>query len=732
MTKKDKISQQEEFFTIKPSARHILTIGRDLIKDNNTALLELVKNSYDADATHVDIEFSAIKKDEGIEICIRDNGEGMDYNTVTTVWMVPSTPYKQERIKSENKKRLLQGRKGIGRYAASILGDRLFLETTKKKETTTLSLDWKEFERKKYLDEVSILIQKKQTEKKPGTVIKIIGDKNELFEWDKLQIDKLKKDLRRLISPVYDKDAKSDFEIQVKFQDFPVEEYKNQVIKIEPFPILDVFDYRIYGEISDTGDAELIFENGLTNTPPEKIKKFNILFKDGAKRCGKLKIDFKIYDLDTASISYLAERVGKKLGDAKSNEKLGKAEVKNLLKEICGIAVYRGGFRIRPHGDPGYDWLMLDRRRVQRPGVRVGSDRVSGFIEIEPEETSHLVEKANREGLKENKYYDGLVQSAIRALLEAENRRYQFKIKTGRERSQKNLVGKLDQLFDFSDVTQNIDKKLTDRDVPAPERKKIVDLIDAKVEESNKVIEDIKRIIAIYQGQATLGKITRVVLHEGRNPLSYFQNQIPLMENWCRKLKENFDQKILDLFIEGVGTMKKQTQSLVDLFHKITPLAAQRKPAPVVISLKKLLEEIINVFAVEFKEKEINVKLDCDEQIKITAWPEDFRQTFINLLDNSLYWLSNNKDKKKEISITVNVSEGELKIIYRDNGPGIEEKFIKDELIFEPGFTTKPDGTGLGLAIAGEAMERNNGKLIAVYSEEGALFEINLPLSVEK
>ena len=75
----------------------------------------------------------------------------------------------------------------------------------------------------------------------------------------------------------------------------------------------------------------------------------------------------------------------------------------------------------------------------------------------------------------------------------------------------------------FSDVTQSIEKELVNRDVPEPERRKIVGLIDARVEESNKVIEDVKRIIAIYQGQATLGKIVKIVLHEGEIPSVIFK-----------------------------------------------------------------------------------------------------------------------------------------------------------------------------------------------------------------
>ncbi len=721
-------------FKIKPAARHILTIGRDLIKDNATALLELVKNSYDADATQVTIEFSSVKsrRGAGIKISVQDNGLGMNYQTVTTVWMVPSTLYKQQKeFLSEIKQRPLQGRKGIGRYAASILGDELHLKTTQEREVTTLSIYWKDFEEKEYLDDIEISINRGKTSDPAGTCIEIIGSTDKLREWDKPQIESFIKELRRLISPIHEKDIKTDFEIKLLFKDFPVDAYKNETITIEPFPILEVFDYRISGEVSGTGEANLVFENGTAGTVSEKFK-IHILLDDGAKYCGKLSVDFKIYDKDADSIENLIEKIGDRTNGSKSGEKLSKNEARSLLKQICGIAVYRGGFRIRPHGDPGYDWLQLDRRRVQKPGVRVGSDRVSGFIEIEPEERSCLEEKASRDGLKENKYFLGLTQIATRILLEAENKRYQFKLKTGQENSQRNLIRKLENLFDFSDVTQSIEKKLADHEMPKSERKKIVGLIDARVEESNKVVEDVKRIIAIYQGQATLGKIVRVVLHEGRNPLSYFQNQIPVIKKWVDELKTEFNKNLLNQLVDRLDAIKRQAELLINLFRKISPLAAQRKANPATFYLKKNLEEIIDIFSQEFKEKKIKIRLDCDPDIQVTAWPEDISQTIVNLLDNSLYWLAQNKNSARKVTITGTIMGDTFQLTYKDNGPGIEKKFIRDELIFEPGFTTKPDGTGLGLAIAGEAMERSGGKLTAVYSESGAHFEIDFPLQSKK
>jgi len=113
-------------YKIRPAGRHILTIGRDLIQDVYSAIAELVKNAYDADSSDVIIAFIASETRDRFSIIIEDHGHGMSRDTVINKWMVPSTDDKLKRRKSPGG-RIMQGRKGVGRYAASILGDDLLL-----------------------------------------------------------------------------------------------------------------------------------------------------------------------------------------------------------------------------------------------------------------------------------------------------------------------------------------------------------------------------------------------------------------------------------------------------------------------------------------------------------------------------------------------------------------------------------------------------------------------------
>jgi anti-sigma regulatory factor (Ser/Thr protein kinase) len=101
----------KEKFAFRPSARLIRTIGDKIIKDVYAAVIELIKNAYDADANNVELKFIGLADSGKAKIIIKDNGHGMDYKTVVNKWMVPATGDKLIRRKSPGG-RYMQGRKG--------------------------------------------------------------------------------------------------------------------------------------------------------------------------------------------------------------------------------------------------------------------------------------------------------------------------------------------------------------------------------------------------------------------------------------------------------------------------------------------------------------------------------------------------------------------------------------------------------------------------------------------
>jgi len=743
-----KRSQERNEFFIRPAGRHILTIGGDLIKDPVAAIVELVKNSYDADAKSTRVILTRIEK-KRIRIVIEDDGHGMGFDDVVSKWLIPSTDDKVKRRVSPGG-RIMQGRKGIGRFAASILGNEFFMETRNKSgEKTTVFIDWDKFIDSEYLDEVPVLIERTKTDEPPGTRIEITGDKNKLEEWSKHEVEELINELRKLVSPL--KDKKNDvFNITVIFNDFPVEGFENEKIDIKPYPLINNYDYKLQGKIFEIDInkihldnfknkaevremiaslrkqgqhrviiAQLTYRNRIEGVE-ENINKIIQLEKD-SKYCGMIQLDLRVFDRDPESIEQL---IKKGLKDPDTGRFLGKREARELLNKLCGVSIYRGDFRIRPYGNPGYDWLELDKRRVQNPSFCIGSNQIVGYIKILPEEESNLEEKSARDGLKENAYYRGLKKLVQEAISELEVRRFDFRRRTGRGRKLLKIERELEKIFDFSSVERKIVGKLEKVKVSKGDIEDISKILEEEEKERNKLFENIKEIIAIYQGQATLGKIVMVIQHEGRKPLSWFKNQMPYFEKYAGEILRTFNQEDYRIIQDISRGSLEQAGILINLFNRLDPLSIKKRGRKKAFYIKVAIHDAYRVFENELKTNKIKFIFNCSDNITFRGWKEDLLVALTNLIDNSIYWMSTFYGD--EIKIDCYYENENIIIDYYNNGPPIERELIEKELIFEPGFSKKDGGTGIGLPIAGEAIARNGGELKAIYTDRGAYFRIEL------
>ena len=494
-------------YKIRPSGRHILTIGRDLVQDAYAAVMELVKNAYDADSLDVNIKIMVAPDHSDYSIIISDHGHGMSRDTVINKWMVPSTRDKFDRRKSPSG-RIMQGRKGVGRYAASILGIDLLLETvTAEGEKTTVYVEWGNFEDAEYLDEVGILIETAEVSEPPGTQLTMTGD-DELFAgWNQKQFDKLRFELKKLKSPVSAALRDDDFRINLTVNGFP--DVEDVAETIEPFLIFDLFDYKIAGKINADGKGTLTYSSQKARNTIEEIIQFDA---GGPTDCGELDIDIRVYDRDKDAIDSL---IGRGLKDESGNY-VGKLQARQLLNESNGIGVYLNGFRIRPLGDPDFDWLKLNEQRVQNPSLRIGSNQAIGYVQIQSEEQSHLIEKSARDGLKENIAFSRLKEITTKVIAELETRRFNYRRKAGLSRPVIKIERELERLFSFDELKRDVLERLTSSEIDPRTSDKIIDIISREEEEKNKIADEIRQAVAVYQGQATLGKIINVVLHEGR------------------------------------------------------------------------------------------------------------------------------------------------------------------------------------------------------------------------
>lgn len=705
---------------IRPAGRHILTIGGDLIQNEAAAIAELVKNSYDADATFVGITF--VKSESGcLQIIIEDDGHGMSLDTILTKWLVPSTTDKVHRQKSP-KGRVMQGKKGIGRYAAAVLGEDLLLETIKDNQQTTIYIVWDDFEKAEFLNDVDIAVETKAVDENSKTRMTINVASQNIDQWDKWNdklLRKLRFELRKLQSPVYKKnDINDNFRITICCKGNVSEEKQEDIVPLE---IFDFFDYQIKGTVDEQGRGDLWYLNNKNNTSEAISKDFTI--KEG--KCGKVDFDFRVYDREAENISRLAEH----LSDLRELE-IGKNEVRSLLNTVNGIGVYRAGFRIRPLGDPDFDWLELNKKRVQNPSMSIGSNQIIGFVTIESEEDSNLKEKSARDGLVENQAYTTLQEISCEVLrvLEAKRFEYRRSLQSKTFKYTEDTIEIVDTLMDMNPLKTQLNDMLESEGVSDEVREKANQIIGKEESTNQHKLKRVNKIIAMYQGQATLGSIINVVLHESRQPLNFLLNALDNLKYDIKRLHNSPEITMFDRCLNKANECQEQVKQLNNFLKKLDPLSSRKRGRPKKMDLLQTIKKSVSIFEEQFKQHKIcfNIEAIDEKTIKyIKAWEQDISTIFTNLVDNSIYWLIKNdiKDKRIIINIVFN-HEGLERIDYKDNGLGISSEISDVNVIFRPGFTKKIDGMGLGLAISGEAAKRSYLNLVILESDKGVHFRI--------
>jgi signal transduction histidine kinase len=557
------------------------------------------------------------------------------------------------------------------------------------------------------------------SEEKAGTKLTITGNSS---VWSKDRFDKLRFELKKLTPPVKIKSKDEKFLIYLNITDF--DDYNNIKENIKPFPIMDFFDYRISGHINTRGKGSLVYSSQKARNIADEKMRIDL----GSTMCGKLDFDIRAYDRDKESIESLISRG---LTDSDKNY-LSKREARKVLDEYNGIGVYRNGFRIRPLGDAEFDWLKLNKRRVQNPSRCIGSDQLIGYVFIESEENSGLIEKSARDGLKVNTAYDALIEATISVIAKLEEKRFKFRKYLGLVRTGININKKLDTLYLNEELQKNIVNQLKKHGLKNEIIEEVSSTFEKDAEKKVKIAEEIRDAVGIYQGQATLGKIINVILHEGRRPLNFFKNQIPNLQYWYNVLLESGKPEDYKEFLSIADSVGLNAEVLVTLFGRIDPLAIGKRTKKDTINLKEAIVKNFSIFNNEMKAANIHFIINGSDDFKYQAWQQDIYAIFTNLIDNSIYWLKEKKSRKRDISVNIVLNDDELSYIdYQDSGPGIEPDLIFNEIIFEPDFSTKPNGTGLGLAIAGEAALRNNLELKVYESDRGAYFRLQQKQNTE-
>lgn len=739
--------------TFRPRARIIRTIGDRLVSGPEAAVIELVKNSYDADASFVRIKFLPPFEHDSGAVLFEDDGHGMTLADIESKWMEPATSDKRDRKKTARGRRLL-GSKGIGRFAASRLGRYLQLISTayqpisstdeslsgevgEKSLTTTRipKLDWHAFEETKYLDDVSFAVESLAPMEKTGTSLLISSLRD---DWTEQRILKLHEELRKLVSPIAT-DHTNQFKIFLDLSECNSENCgfdgssilasnststgtaltpQSDVYEVKPFPLLDASDYYVDGVFDEDGHFDGVMTIQRGGLEPETISlDVPLRAENGEESCGVVLVRLHVFDREGSAIKGTAAKAG--FGA------IGIREARKLLDNIAGVAIYREGFRIRPYGDGENDWLTLDAKRVQNPTMKIGRNQIAGVITLDDEHNSHLIERSSREGLEENGSFRRL-RSLISTLLSevVEPKRRQFRVSAG-------LEGRSETSFhDIFDRVQMGWSKLLVAKIPEVDRPAAEELIAKESEKLTLYLKRLEERQAQLEARVTLGLIIGEVMHQGNTPLSFLETEVSRLRRWWPSLMDssNRSKERLTEVPRILNGMQASGEKLRVLFDALNPLSGARRGDPDEYEVQDVIEKTLYLFKSKIEKIGVDVEIQANPNtISVVGYSDDLSTAVTNLIDNAIYWLDHHNTLSPKIAVSINVIDASCVIKISDNGVGIPMEFA--DQLFDIGFTLKPNGTGLGLSIAKEAISRSNGQLELVDSTNGTSFQITLPLS---
>ena len=401
-------------------------IGRDLISDKYIAIFELVKNSYDANASNVKISY--LVSEQGIgKIIISDNGTGMTYEDIIQKWLFVAYSEKkpQNRSKSayrEEIKREVAGAKGVGRFSCDRLGASLQLVTKTKDDILAhvVNVNWNKFEVDDTKEFIEIPVDYTQVTQLPsgydsGTTL-IVNDLREV--WNRDELLKLKRSLMKLISPDADK-GELPFEIEMdvptekKTDEKLLEEYhkndgKGNESKKKINPDRDIVNGKIKNDIFEklniktTNIEVVISEDGrsITSTLSDRGQ-YIFSVKEKNRKYALLKnIHISIFYLNqSAKINFTRQMGGV------------------TPKSYGSVFIYKNGFRINPYGEPGQDIFGIDQRKAQGWKRFLGTREIMGRISIKGDNDDFVETTSRAHGFIQTPAVDMLADLFVEKVL---------------------------------------------------------------------------------------------------------------------------------------------------------------------------------------------------------------------------------------------------------------------------------------------------------------------------
>jgi hypothetical protein len=746
----------------KISSRATILLGRESVSKVESAIIELIKNSYDADASICFVYFDI----ENDSLYLIDNGMGMTRKIIEDYWMTIGTDNKKDEYMSP-KGRVKSGEKGIGRFALDRLGVICELYSKNSMENTIRwKTNWNSFEESgKLLDDIdaefeflsdelssfipqAILSSINDAEQRmktnfnfqSGTIIKVTGLRD---DWTESKVNNLKKSLEFLIPPL----EQDSFTLCIQRGD-------NSKYDVVENSFSEDFDYKIESDFNgETFKIKLFRKEFETSRIPEDIflmeefKSFPYRREDFRKEY--LIFEYKISELlnsNEEEIIHAVKKIGSfsfqftfmKLTMQKKEEfyyrEIGNNR-KKYLDEHGGIKIYRDNFWVRPYGERAsnsFDWLNLESRNNANP-VAVSSDvggwtvrnaQGQGSVFISRVKNTAILDKSSREGIIENDSFTLLKEIIIKIISILEkDRAYiakQFKLYNNKINKKEIIKDKSIKLAKI--ITQN--DANTGVEIDTKDIQGLARTVKYLEEDKEELISELK----LMRSLATNGLITTAVVHDLRTLNDLLVNRVSGLESVIKGNNQSLiDRNLKDLRESDI--FMKSWISVVLNHVRIDKRKRNKK------DIGNTITEIIKSIAPILDKKRINLKFIDNIRIKKRIFVSDFESIFLNLIINSIESFERRSRENREITIIIEEGINEFSILYRDNGYGLDSSFKNPNEIFEYGISSKTNkegektGTGLGMYILASTIREYDAKVEIVEFKNSFSLKMVFPKS---
>ncbi len=726
-------------------------IGRENVSKLEGAVLEIVKNAYDADAKVFCLYYS----EEQQCVYILDNGSGMDEMVLKNHWMTIGNSSKKRNFKSQGD-RIQTGAKGIGRFALDRIADRCEMLTISSEGGLEWLVNWDDFTDSKNLSDVKAKLYDTEEDLlsyarvdtwvnagvaslirkldlgNTGTVFRLYGLHD---EWNDATMEKLRNHLENLLPP----EIVKDFHIYF-FDDETVAE-KARIESV----YVDTFDYRIefhvHGEMLDVGIIRNEFDFGKdekTILESAGIPEREAVYFHGQQRFLSMPFS-EIGEKDNVIGEYQGVLYFNKISATKVDmEKFFYKDIKgrrNLTKEFGGIKLYRDHFRVRPYGEYGsndFDWLELAARLRRSPAGlghptgnwRVSPEQMTGIVDISRENTN-LEDAANRNGVQEGEGFEQLKRILLFVITEFERDRQGIGRKLARYKKEcDDLEKKLERMREMAEARRQWEEEQAKKKDSAPDDKpkepnvdpkEVEELVDALKERQEEEVKELQDEAKMLQTLATTGIVTNMFMHEIRTLTNNIGQELDAayeaikydgdMESAFRNIRQaiGFKKHFASWFSVTIDSIRKDKR--------------KRK----VCDISSMLDDFLKNWNAILERNGVKLIQSCDKDIQFKCFAFDIENIISNLISNSLYSFDKETEKvleKKEIYLRIEKEEDGFILYYEDTGWGLSDKYKKrPELIMEAfesdkeSYDGEEDGTGMGMWIVKKTVSEYSGSI---------------------